>query len=189
MCHKKILTLSPSGENDTARVQAAIDACFLAGGGEVYLAGGLFTTGGLRLRSHVTLHLGKNTPLKGTRVPADYDILNDDRLEPLPPSDFPDGTPGSSSRFVASHWCNALLRLVDATDAHIVGDSGALIDGSNCYDPAGEEHYRGPHGVMIYRSHNCSFRNYTMKDSSNWAHAALLLHRPCFCRSYHPCRA
>lgn len=62
MCHKKILTLSPSGENDTARVQAAIDACFLAGDGEVYLAGGLFTTGGLRLRSHVTLHLGKNTP-------------------------------------------------------------------------------------------------------------------------------
>lgn len=173
MNDKKILTLTPSGGNDTARVQAAIDECFLAGGGEVYLTGGRFTTGGVRLRSHVTLHIGQNTTLKGTRVPTDYDILRGDRLEPLPESDFEkDGTDRPHERFPGCRWCNGLVHLVDATDAHIIGDSGALIDGSNCYDPDGEEHYRGPHAVMIYRSHNCSFRNYKVKDSSNWAHAA-----------------
>ena len=98
----------------------------------MYLTGGRFTTGGVRLRSHVTLHIGQNTTLKGTRVPTDYDILRGDRLEPLPGRDFGnDGTDRPHERFPGCRWCNGLVHLVDATDAHIIGDSGALIDGAD----------------------------------------------------------
>ncbi len=41
----------------TEAIQNAIDKCFLNGGGEVVIPSGVYRTGGLRLRSHVTLHL------------------------------------------------------------------------------------------------------------------------------------
>ena len=44
----------------TEAFQAAIDKCFLAGGGEVEVPEGSFVIGDIRLRSNVTLHLLKN---------------------------------------------------------------------------------------------------------------------------------
>lgn len=41
----------------TKQIQHAIDDCFLNGGGEVVISSGIYLTGGLRLRSNVTLHL------------------------------------------------------------------------------------------------------------------------------------
>ena len=49
----------------TAQIQKAIDDCFLQGGGEVIIPEGRFLTGGIRLRSNVTLHLQKNAVLLG----------------------------------------------------------------------------------------------------------------------------
>lgn len=40
----------------TEAIQRAIDECFSNGGGEVIIPAGIYRTGGLRLRSHVTLH-------------------------------------------------------------------------------------------------------------------------------------
>ena len=53
----------PNGELCTKNIQSAIDACFLQGGGEVVVPSGEFLTGGLRLRSQVTLHLLENAKL------------------------------------------------------------------------------------------------------------------------------
>ena len=41
----------------TRAIQSAIDDCFLSGGGEVVIPEGVWRTGGIRLRSNVTLHL------------------------------------------------------------------------------------------------------------------------------------
>ena len=68
----------------TKEIQSAIDACFLAGGGEVVIPEGDFFTGGLRLRSNVTLHLLKNAHLVGSIDPEDYVGYINDEIEPIP---------------------------------------------------------------------------------------------------------
>lgn len=46
-----------SEELQTESIQAAIDAAFLAGGGEVVVPAGTFHTACIRLRSNITFHL------------------------------------------------------------------------------------------------------------------------------------
>ena len=56
----------------TTAIQAAIDACHAAGGGVVYCPPGVFLTGTLWLKSHVTLHLEAGCRLLGSPDRADY---------------------------------------------------------------------------------------------------------------------
>lgn len=62
------------GEVCTAAIQRAIDLCHSRGGGTVTVPAGIFTTGTLRLRSHVCLQLGPGAVLLGSTVLADYPI-------------------------------------------------------------------------------------------------------------------
>ena len=55
----------PAGRENTAPIQAAIDACHRAGGGVVSVPAGVFTTGTLELKSNCTLYLGNGSVLKG----------------------------------------------------------------------------------------------------------------------------
>ena len=58
---------------DTAAIQAAIDACYAAGGGRVLLPGGhTFRSGALVLRSNLELHLEMGAVLKGSDNLSDY---------------------------------------------------------------------------------------------------------------------
>lgn len=75
----------PDGELQTAKIQAAIDACFRRGGGEVRVPAGTFRTGGIRLRSRVTLRLLRGAVLRGSRNPEDYFGYLADTVEPLDP--------------------------------------------------------------------------------------------------------
>ena len=45
--------------NQSKAIQAAIDACWKDGGGEVIVPEGQYLTGDIRLRSNITLHLQK----------------------------------------------------------------------------------------------------------------------------------
>ena len=57
---------SVHASDNTTAIQAAIDSCFREGGGAVVVPAGVFLTGDIRLRSHVTLYLTANA------VRADY---------------------------------------------------------------------------------------------------------------------
>ncbi len=62
-------------DSDTVAVQSAIDACFLAGGGQVTIPSGrTFVCGSLRLRSHVELHLEQGSVLAASSLIADFGI-------------------------------------------------------------------------------------------------------------------
>lgn len=100
----------------THQVQKAIDDCFLNGGGEVVIPGGIFLTGGLRLRSGITLHLLEGAVLMGSIDPEDYTTYINDPIEPILPeeADKPVATivPGASvgsSAFPYSRWNNAII--------------------------------------------------------------------------------
>ena len=78
------------GTLQTEKIQSAIDACFIEGGGKVIIPEGEFLTGGIRLRSNITLYLKSGAILKGSRNPEDYFGYINDKIEPLSESEITD---------------------------------------------------------------------------------------------------
>ncbi|MBO5796752.1 MAG: right-handed parallel beta-helix repeat-containing protein [Clostridia bacterium] len=160
----------------TKAIQQAIDACFLAGGGVVEVPAGDFHTGGLRLRSRVTLHLAAGARLCGSRDPEDYTGYIEDAVEPLEADiarlakAVEEGDPYIFN-YACSRWRNGLIRAIHAEDIAIIGEKGAVIDGRNCYDPQGEEGFRGPHAISLHDCARVTLQGYTVQHSANWAHA------------------
>ncbi len=171
--------VTPGAGVVTAAFQKLIDDVFLAGGGEIIVPAGTYLTGGLRLRSHITLHLLSGATLKGTRDPADYFVLQNDTLEPLPDDQRSDAhwlpmhqrKNSDHINLAGSSWNNALLRVWEAEDVAVLGEPGSALDGSDCFDETGEEHYRGPHAINMRRVKNLRLEGYTIQNSGNWAHA------------------
>ncbi|MBO9572006.1 MAG: hypothetical protein J7497_07325, partial [Chitinophagaceae bacterium] len=58
--------------NDTIAIQKTIDACAKGGGGVVLFDKGTFLSGGIKLKSHVELHLTSTAVLLGTKNVKDY---------------------------------------------------------------------------------------------------------------------
>lgn len=165
----------------TADIQNAIDACFLAGGGTVVIPRGDFLIGSIRLRSHVYLKLEEGAHLIGSRNPEDYLGIFSDTLEPLAQKDLTDALWGPPHKrlnadFInvpGGRWNNALIRAVDAEDIAILGAKDAYLDGSDCYDPTGESHFRGPHAIDFHRCRNVRLEGYAIQNSANWAHTLI----------------
>ena len=64
-------------QNDTAALQAAIDACYENGGGQVVFCGGhTYRSGSLNLHSYVELHLETGAVLKGSDSLEDYNLFH-----------------------------------------------------------------------------------------------------------------
>ncbi len=66
-------------KNNTAAIQAAINAC--PAGGTVYIPAGRFVSGALFLKSNMTLHIEKGGVLKGSTVVEDYQPMILNRFE------------------------------------------------------------------------------------------------------------
>jgi len=170
--------VEPAAGDATARIQAAIDRVFKAGGGTVSIARGEYRLGAIRLRSRVTLYLQSGAKLIAERDPNRYFILDDDVLEPVDPKLVTreawilehSCSLDNFTRYPGSRWNNGLIRLYRAEDAAIIGEKGSEIDGANPYDPVGEEFYRGPHGVSAIGCRNLVLRGYTIRNTGNWAH-------------------
>lgn len=165
----------------TKAIQKAIDDCFLAGGGTVTVPKGEYLTGGIVLRSGVRLHLEKEAHLTASRNIDDYNDFLSSSIEPVRDSDKTDDLylpfgKRKSYDFLnkyASRWNNALIRAVDSENISITGEEGSYIDGMDCYDPLGEEGFRGPHAINFHRCKNITLFGYTVKNSANWAHALM----------------
>lgn len=137
---------------DTPAIQRAIDNCAEAGGGEVVFPPGRYLSGTIRLRSHVALHLETGARLIGTTNLDEY-------AQPVPPAFMPEAKWGK--------WHRGLLIAENAEDVAITGDG--IIDGNKVFDPAGEEHMRGPHGIIFVNCHGFTLRDVTIIDAANYA--------------------
>ena len=120
------------------------------------------------MRSNTTLKLEAGAVLRGSRDPNDYCAWKDDQIEPI--VEYQDEHPVRSA-YPYSRWNNAIIRALDAHDVAIVGEPGSFIDGRNCFDELGEEKYRGPHAINMWKCENLTLEGYTITDSANWAHA------------------
>ena len=172
-------TVRPVEGDATGALQKAFDDCFLAGGGTVVVEKGEYAVKGLRLRSDTRLILRSGAVLKASRNCEDYWVLDGDRVEPVPECDFAPGvvwvTPSrrkNNDHMLkrASRWNNAVIRILSARNVRVLGEPGSVIDGCDSYDPVGEEHFRGVHGISVHDSTNCVFGGYTIRNTGNWAH-------------------
>jgi len=55
----------------------------------------------------------------------------------------------------------------DLTGVTIEGEG--IIDGVDCYNPKGEEGFRGPHCIKLINCRNIKLEGITVKNSANWA--------------------
>ncbi len=61
---------------NTQAIQAAIDACHIAGGGNVVLKSGVYSSGTVILKDNVTLEIRRGAVLRGTINPQDYTCVD-----------------------------------------------------------------------------------------------------------------
>ena len=148
----------------TVYIQAALDT-MKDTGGELILGAGQWQIASLLLYSGVTLHLSAGCQLIGSKNIADYtDFHIDSTLGYL------------KSEHMCREWnlpryyVNAMITAVNAEDVSVIGDEGSVIDGSDCFDSNGEEHFRGPMGMVFSRCTNVTLKGYTIRNTANWAH-------------------
>lgn len=166
-----------SDKLQTKEFQSALDKIFCLGGGTLTVPDGTYKIGGIRIRSNTTLYLCSGAVLMASRDPEDYHGIKSDTVEPIPDScntDVP-WAPRTKNRdfsflLAGSRWNNAIIRALYAENVSIIGESGSVIDGCDCYDALGEENYRGPHGINMHYCKNVRFEGYTIRNTGNWAH-------------------
>jgi hypothetical protein len=120
----------------TKVIQQAIDSCAANGGGIVHFQAGTYLSGGIHLKSNVTLWLEKNTILQGSSTYSDY----------------------TNDAFIFGENLSSISIRGEGT-----------IDGVDCFNPEGEEGFRGPHCIRLINCRNISLEGFTIKNSANWA--------------------
>ena len=145
-------------ENSTAlqtkEIQAVLDKC-KNGGGTVVIPRGRFYTAALYMHSDTTLYLESGAELYGSDECDDYEVFR-----------VPDGVPMRSDMELIPQQYNyqpwetyrrAIISAYGEKNISIIGEWDSVIDGQNCYDPSGEEHYRGPHAIFLTSCENVLF--------------------------------
>lgn len=135
---------------DTAAIQAAVDACAEAGGGTVVLHGGVFLSGTIRLRSHVTLRVENGATLRGSADIADY----------------PSITPKIAYLY-RDRFTKSLIFAEGQEHIGLVG--GGIIDGQGELFPAkkGDDGGR-PYLIRFSECRHVRVRDLTLRDSARW---------------------
>jgi parallel beta helix pectate lyase-like protein len=137
---------------DTQAINRAVQACAAAGGGQVFVPPGRYVSGTIRLRSHVTLFLSPGATIVGSTNLALYQ-------RPTVPAYMPEARWGN--------WHRGLIIADDAEDVTICGPG--TIDGHKVFDPNGEEHKRGPHGIIFVGCRHFTIRDVSIVDAANYA--------------------
>lgn len=164
----------PGGEvvNSTS-IQAAIDACHTAGGGQVVVPAGVFKTGTIWLKSNVELHLSMGATLLASDNMEDYNDLDA----------YPENFSCEPEGWVGKH-------LIIAYEAENIAITGfGTVDG-NCYafmedDPTNKHYwYRWRSGsckckdpqklrpgqtIALILCKNVSIHDITVRNSGCWS--------------------
>jgi polygalacturonase len=138
--------------SDTKAINAAVEACSKAGGGQVLFPPGRYLSGTVNLRSHVALFLEAGARLVGTTNLEEYQF-------PQHMPNMPEARWGK--------WHRALVLGESVEDIKIAGQG--TIDGNKVFDPTGEERKRGPHTIVFVNSRRFSIRDVSIVDSANYA--------------------
>ena len=157
----------------TEAFQRVFDLC-RESGGTIIIPAGTYRISGVRMWSDTTLILKSGAVLLGSTDCNDYPIFEVPEGVEMR-SDLELITQYYQHSFApdAPFWQNyrrAMISAYGEKNITILGEEGAIIDGQDCYDPDGEEKYRGPHGIYLTNCENIIMRGYTAQHNGNFMH-------------------
>ena len=157
----------------TEAFQRVFDLC-RENGGTIIIPAGTYRISGVRMWSDTTLILKSGAVLLGSTDCNDYPIFEVPEGVEMR-SDLELITQYYQRSFApdAPFWQNyrrAMISAYGEKNIAILGENGAVIDGQDCYDPDGEEGYRGPHGIYLTNCGNIIMRGYTAQHNGNFMH-------------------
>ena len=152
----------------TKEIQAVLDLC-KEEGGIVIVPKGKFYLAAVRMWSNTTLYLEAGAELYGSENCEDYEVF------PIPEGVEMRSDMELITQYYGSPWDTyrrAMITAYGEKNISIIGEPGSLFDGRNCFDPNGEEGYRGPHVIFLTCCENVLFEGYTAQHSGNFLHEA-----------------
>ena len=152
----------------TEAIQQVLDLC-REGGGTVVIPKGYFCVAALRMWSDTTLYLEAGAELLGSEECTDYEVF------PVPEGmELRTDMELISQYYLDKPWQEyrrAMISAYGEKNIAIIGEGEtSIIDGRDCFDPDGEEGFRGPHGVFITNCEGVVMKNYTIKRNGNFMH-------------------
>lgn len=152
----------------TEVIQKVFDLCKHQGG-TVVIPKGRFSVASLRMWSDTILYLEAGAELLGSEECTDYAVF-----------EVPQGVElRTDMELITQYYLDkpwpeyrrAMISAYGEKNISIIGEGEtSVIDGRDCFDPDGEEGFRGPHGVFITNCENVVMRNYTIKRNGNFMH-------------------
>lgn len=155
-------------ELQTKEIQAVLDLC-KNGGGTVVVPKGKFYLSAVRMWANTTLYLESGAELYGSDNCDDYEVFE------VPSTVEMRSDMELITQYYGKTWetyRRAIISAYGQDNISIIGEPGSVIDGRNCYDPNGEENYRGPHAIFLTCCNNVRFEGYTARHSGNFLHEA-----------------
>lgn len=152
----------------TKEFQKVFDLC-KEEGGTVVVPKGKYYVAALRMWSNTTLYLESGAELYGSDNCEDYEVF------PIPEGMEMRSDMEVISQYYGTPWENyrrAMITAYGEKNLSIIGEPNSVFDGQNCYDPNGEEGYRGPHIIFFSCCENVLFEGYTARHSGNFLHEA-----------------
>ena len=164
------------GTDATKAIAAAIAACSGAGGGRVVVPAGAWTTGAIRLLSHVNLHLDEGATLLFSTDPAAYPVVYT-RWEGVECMNFSPfiyafeqenvavtGSGTLDGQAADTNWWAWKKQRADRDALYAQGQQGTPVAG-RVYGPG---HYLRPNFIQPYRCRNVLIEGVTILRSPMW---------------------
>lgn len=152
----------------TKEFQAVLDMC-KQGGGIVSVPKGRYRVAALRMWSDTTLYLEAGAEIYGSDNCDDYEVYS------IPPDVDMRSDMELITQYYGKPWetyRRAMISAYGEKNISVIGETGSVIDGVNCYDPDGEEGYRGPHIIFFTCCENVHLEGYTARHGGNFIHEA-----------------
>ena len=150
----------------TMQIQAVLDMC-RKDGGKVIFPRGAYYVSSLWMWSNTTLYLEAGAEIFGSTECEDYEVFA------IPEDVEMRSDMELITEYYGQPWetyRRAMISSYGQKNIAIIGEFGAALDGQNCYDPDGEEGYRGPHIVFFSCCENVELSGYTARHSGNFLH-------------------
>ena len=152
----------------TKEFQHVFDLC-KEEGGRVVVPKGRYYISSIMMWSNTTLYLEAGAEIYGSDNCEDYIVF-----------DIPEGVEMRSdmeliTQYYGKPWGTyrrAMISCYGQKNVAIIGEAGSVLDEQHCYDPNGEENYRGPHIVFFTCCENVLFEGYTARFAGNFMHEA-----------------
>lgn len=155
-------------ELQTEAFQKVFDMC-KSEGGIIIVPKGKYLVAALRMWSNTTLYLEEGAEIFGSDNCDDYEVF------PIPKGMEMRSDMELITQYYGKPWDTyrrAIITAYQEKNVSIVGEKDSFFDGQNCYDPNGEEGYRGPHIIFLSCCENVLLQGYTARHSGNFLHEA-----------------